>query len=200
MVELIFSHLCTLAPLLFGTSVIWNLWFLAPEVAAVIFSDSDSAPVPKFLNPGPDPDPAILQVWESDSYSDSGTVIDPTVIHPCFSLEMTAQSPATAETEKWLRIRFPFFTNFWLRARIRHRKKNAESCRFRPNLFLALLLFGSVNDEPYWILLEMARAAMVRVLGGPQRLNERGGDDIFSVWTSPSRPLLLKETFKILLS
>jgi len=62
MVELIFSHLCTLAPLLFGTSVIWNLWFLAPEVAAVIFSDSDSAPVPKFLNPGPDPDPAILQV------------------------------------------------------------------------------------------------------------------------------------------
>jgi len=32
------------------------------------FSDSDSAPVPKFLNPGP----AILKIWESDSCSDSG--------------------------------------------------------------------------------------------------------------------------------
>ena len=34
----------------------------------VTFSDSDFAPVPKFLNPGP----AILQIWESDSCSDSG--------------------------------------------------------------------------------------------------------------------------------
>ena len=40
----------------------------AAEVAGVTFSDSDSAPVPKFLNPGP----AILQMWESDSCSDSG--------------------------------------------------------------------------------------------------------------------------------
>jgi len=32
------------------------------EVAGVTFSDSDSAPVPKFL--------AILQIWESDSRSD----------------------------------------------------------------------------------------------------------------------------------
>jgi len=39
-----------------------------PEVAGVTFSDSDSAPAPKFLNPGP----AILQIWESDSCSDSG--------------------------------------------------------------------------------------------------------------------------------
>jgi len=42
------------------------------EVAGVTFSDSDSAPIPKFLNPVPDPGPAILQIWESDSYSDSG--------------------------------------------------------------------------------------------------------------------------------
>jgi len=34
-----------------------------PEVAGVTFSDSDSVPSPKFLNP----DPAILQIWESDS-------------------------------------------------------------------------------------------------------------------------------------
>ena len=41
-----------------------------PEMAGVTSSDSDSAPVPKFLNPGPDR--AILQSWESDSRSDSG--------------------------------------------------------------------------------------------------------------------------------
>jgi len=40
---------------------------LALEVAGVTFSDSDSAPVPKFLNR----DPAILQMWESDSCWDS---------------------------------------------------------------------------------------------------------------------------------
>jgi len=43
-----------------------SLW--KAEVAGVTFSDSDSAPVPKFLNPRP----AILKVWESDSCSDSG--------------------------------------------------------------------------------------------------------------------------------
>jgi len=42
---------------------------------------------------------------------------------------MTAQTPATAEMEKWLRVWF--FTNFWLHVRIRIRKKNAESCRSR---------------------------------------------------------------------
>jgi len=40
---------------------------------------------------------------------------------------MTAQTPATAEMEKWLRVRF--FTNFWWPVRFRVRKKNAESCR-----------------------------------------------------------------------
>jgi len=40
----------------------------AAEVAGVTFSDSDSATVAKFLNPGP----AILQIWESDSCWDSG--------------------------------------------------------------------------------------------------------------------------------
>jgi len=41
-----------------------------PEVAGVTFSNSESAPVRKFLNPGPGP--AIFQIWESDSCSDSG--------------------------------------------------------------------------------------------------------------------------------
>jgi len=38
------------------------------EVAGVTFSDWDSTPVPKFLNP----DPNIFQISESDSCSDSG--------------------------------------------------------------------------------------------------------------------------------
>jgi len=38
------------------------------EVAGVTFSDSDSAPVPIFFNPGPE----IFQIWESGSCSDSG--------------------------------------------------------------------------------------------------------------------------------
>ena len=44
----------------------WQHW------VGVTFSDSDSVPVPKFLNPGPVPGPANPQTWESDSCSDSG--------------------------------------------------------------------------------------------------------------------------------
>jgi len=46
-----------------------------------------------------------------------------------FLQEMTKQTRASAEIEKWLRIRF--ITKFWLRLRIRVRKKNANSCRSR---------------------------------------------------------------------
>ena len=82
-----------------------------PEVAGATFSDSDSTPVPKFLNPGPGPDPApaIFQIWKSDYCTDSG------YNHPSnrkfahvFPNEMTTQTPATAEIEKWLRIRVRF--------------------------------------------------------------------------------------------
>jgi len=45
------------------------------EVAVVTFSDSDSVPVPKVLNPAPDPGPAIFQISESDSCSDSGCIL-----------------------------------------------------------------------------------------------------------------------------
>jgi len=42
-----------------GTLLVTNFTNLCKlEVAGVIFSDSDSAPVPKFLNPGP----AIFQI------------------------------------------------------------------------------------------------------------------------------------------
>jgi len=43
-----------------------------PEVAGVTFSDSDSASIPKFLNPTPVQNPA--------------TIIDQTVLYPCFYL------------------------------------------------------------------------------------------------------------------
>ena len=51
-----------------ATLKIW--YYCVSEVAGVAFSDSDFAPVPKFLNPGPDP--AIFQIWKSDSCSNSG--------------------------------------------------------------------------------------------------------------------------------
>jgi len=36
-----------------------------------------------------------------------------------FTKEMTAQTPATAEIENWLRFRLRFFIKFWLRPRNR---------------------------------------------------------------------------------
>jgi len=64
--------------------IIWNLTIVKRPVSIFIkmptqqrwpesyFSDSDSAPVPKFLNPGPDPGSESFQIWETDSCSDSG--------------------------------------------------------------------------------------------------------------------------------
>ena len=64
----------------------WTISLFA-EVAGVTVSDSDSVPVPKFWNPGPDPGPAIFQIWESDSCSDSGCNHQSnTLIYPCFYL------------------------------------------------------------------------------------------------------------------
>ena len=37
---------------------------------------------------------------------------------------MTTQTPATAEIEKWLRIRVRFFTKFWLRIRAERKTQN----------------------------------------------------------------------------
>jgi len=100
------------------TSRAWRSAHIS-EVAGVTFSDSDSAPVPKFFNPGP----AILQIWESNSCSDSG------YNHPSnhYLPITTAQTPATAELEKWLRIRVRFFTNFWLWVRTRSERKTQNA-------------------------------------------------------------------------
>jgi len=57
---------------------------------------------------------------------------------------MTAQTLATAEIEKWIRIRVRFFPNFWLRFRVR--KKNAESFRSR----LRQSGFGPTSVVDWW--------------------------------------------------
>jgi len=57
------------------------------EVAGVTYSDS--APVPKFLNPGPE----IFQISKSDSCSDSSCHRSNRNL-PMFLLEMTTQTPA----------------------------------------------------------------------------------------------------------
>ena len=99
------------------------------EVAEVIFSDYDSAPVPKFSNRGPDPGLAILKIWESDYCSDSGYNHHPTVIYPCFYLRHDHTDSCYCRNGKVTPDPGRFFTHFWLRVRIR--KKNAESCRSR---------------------------------------------------------------------
>jgi len=61
-----------------GVQIFDQIEKCVPEVAGVTFSDSDSAPILKVLNPGPDsksgpdPGPEIFQIWESDPCSDSG--------------------------------------------------------------------------------------------------------------------------------
>ena len=52
-------------------------------------------------------------------------------------LQMTMQTPATAEIETWLRIQVPFFTNYWLRVR-----KHAETRRILPESTPALRIHG----------------------------------------------------------
>ena len=75
------------------------------------------------------PSPAVLQMWESGSCSDSGyNHRSSRKFTHVFTYEMTAQTPAPAEMEKWLRTWVRFFPSFWLRLRIRVRKKNPGSC------------------------------------------------------------------------
>ena len=56
------------------------------EVAGVTFWDPDSAPVPKFLNPGRDPGRLIFKFEKPTPVQTPATIIDPTVIYPCFYL------------------------------------------------------------------------------------------------------------------
>ena len=88
------------------------------EVTGVTFSDSDSAPVSKFLNPGP----AIFQIWESDSCPDSGYNHQSNLNLPMFLLKKWPHTPAAAEIEKLLRVRF--FPNFRLRIRVQKKTQN----------------------------------------------------------------------------
>ena len=94
------------------------------EVTGVNFSDSDSAP--KFLNPAPDP--AILQIWESDACSNSATIIDPTVIYPCFYLRYDRTDSCYCRNGEVTPDPGPFFHKFLTPGPDPGPKKNAESC------------------------------------------------------------------------
>ena len=54
------------------------------EVAGVTFSDSDSAHVPTFLNPGLGVE--SFQIWESGPVRTAVSIVDPTEIYPCFPI------------------------------------------------------------------------------------------------------------------
>ena len=74
-----------------------DTWY-GPEVAGVTFSVSD--PVSNFW----------IRIGKFSKFENPTTVqtlatIDPTEIYPCFTWEMATQTPASAEIEKWLRIR-----------------------------------------------------------------------------------------------
>jgi len=70
----------------------------AAEVAGVTFSDSNSAPVPKFLNT--DPDPEIFLKFENPTPVQTPATVDPTGNLSVFTYERNTQTPATAEIEK----------------------------------------------------------------------------------------------------
>jgi len=76
-------------------------------VAGVTFSDFDSNPVPKFLNP--DPGPAIFQIWESESCS---TIIHPTLIYPCFYLRNDHKDSCNCRNWEVTTVQGPLFPNF----------------------------------------------------------------------------------------
>ena len=82
-VLLLFNFPCIFSSSLSPTNSRFEL-----EVAGVTFSDS--APVPKFFNPGPDPE--IFQIWESDSCSDSGYSRGNRKLPMVFTAEMTTRT------------------------------------------------------------------------------------------------------------
>jgi len=77
----------------------------------VTFWDSDSAPVPKFFNPGPDP--ANFLIWESHSCSDSGYNHRSNRNLPMFLLEKCPHRLLLLPKLKSDSGPGPFFSNFW---------------------------------------------------------------------------------------
>jgi len=99
---------------LYATCVIWTV-----EVTGVSFSDS--APVPKFLNPGP----SIFQIWESDSCSESGYNHQSNLNLPIFLLKKWQHRLLLLPKLK--NDSGPFFPKFLTPVQIRVWRKNAES-------------------------------------------------------------------------
>ena len=97
--------------------------------AGVILSDSDSAPVPKFLNP--DPGPAIFQIWGSDSCSDSGYNHQSNLNLPMFLLKKWPHRLLLLPKLKSDSGSGSGFPKFLTPGPDPVRRKNAESCRSR---------------------------------------------------------------------
>ena len=101
--------------------------FWKVEMAVVTFSESDSVPVPNFLSP--DPGPKIFKIENPSGYHRCNR--NSAVFLPKKCLMWKAHRLLVLKMNSCR-----FFTNFWLRRRVR--KKNAGYCRNR------LRHFGSV--------------------------------------------------------
>jgi len=110
------------------------------EVAGVTFLDSESAPIPKFLNPGP----AIFKFEDPTPVQIPAAITDLTVIYPCFYLGNNHTDSCFCRNWKMTPDRGPVIHNFWLRTQILARNKNTEFCQIR------LRLSGSGVKQNFW--------------------------------------------------
>ena len=78
------------------------------EVAGVTFSDSESAPIPKFVNPGP----AIFKFEDPTPVQIPAAITDLTVIYPCFYLGNNHTDSCFCRNWKMTPDRGPVIHNF----------------------------------------------------------------------------------------
>jgi len=93
------------------------------EVAGVTYSDSDSASVPKFFYPCPDPVRQFFKFENPTPVQTPATIIDTTVIYTCFHLRNNHTDACYCRNLKVTPVARPFFHKFLTPGRIR--KKNA---------------------------------------------------------------------------
>jgi len=98
-------------------------------VVGVTFSDSDSAPVTKFLNPDPHPVRLFFKFENPTPVQTPATIIDPTVICPCFYLRNDRTHSCYCRNGKVIPNPSPVFPKYMTPGP--GPKENAESCRSR---------------------------------------------------------------------
>jgi len=96
-------------------------------VAGVTFSDS--APVRKCLNPGADPVRVFFKFENPTPVQTSATIVDPTLIYPCFYLRNDRTDSGYCRNGKVTPNPGPVFHKFLTPGL--GAKKNAEFCRSR---------------------------------------------------------------------